>query len=93
MGVEVHPLVHAFHLRIHGLVLCELCTAAGSGYTLSAGVASNKLLAKIASGMHKPNQQTVVPPRWVLPCLQFSCVCEFLCVLVSGWDEKEQEGL
>ena len=30
------------------------------GYTLSAGVAHNKMLAKHASGMHKPFQQTVV---------------------------------
>jgi DNA polymerase eta len=29
-------------------------------YTLSAGIAHNKMLAKHASGMHKPFQQTVV---------------------------------
>lgn len=32
------------------------------GFTCSAGVATNKMLAKIASGMHKPNKQTLVPP-------------------------------
>lgn len=31
------------------------------GFTCSAGVAGNKMLAKIASGMHKPNKQTLVP--------------------------------
>lgn len=30
------------------------------GYTLSAGISHNKMLAKHASGMHKPFQQTVV---------------------------------
>ena len=32
------------------------------GFTCSAGIASNKMLAKIASAMHKPNRQTLVPP-------------------------------
>ncbi|KAI7843160.1 hypothetical protein COHA_003144 [Chlorella ohadii] len=35
------------------------------GYNASAGIATNKLLAKIGSAMHKPNQQTVIPPRSV----------------------------
>lgn len=34
-----------------------------AGYTASAGIAANKLLAKIGSAMHKPNIQTVIPPR------------------------------
>jgi DNA polymerase-4 len=33
-----------------------------TGLTASAGIASNKLLAKIASDMNKPNGQCVVPP-------------------------------
>lgn len=33
-----------------------------TGLTASAGVAANKLLAKIASDMNKPNGQCVVPP-------------------------------
>lgn len=31
------------------------------GYSCSAGIAVNKMLAKLGSGMHKPNQQTLVP--------------------------------
>eukprot|EP00403_Amphidinium_massartii_P012441 CAMPEP_0178413966 /NCGR_PEP_ID=MMETSP0689_2-20121128/22796_1 /TAXON_ID=160604 /ORGANISM="Amphidinium massartii, Strain CS-259" /LENGTH=682 /DNA_ID=CAMNT_0020035247 /DNA_START=73 /DNA_END=2118 /DNA_ORIENTATION=+ len=31
------------------------------GFTCSAGVAANKLLAKLGGGLHKPNQQTVLP--------------------------------
>jgi nucleotidyltransferase/DNA polymerase involved in DNA repair len=31
------------------------------GFTCSGGVAHNKMLSKIASGMHKPNQLTIVP--------------------------------
>ncbi|EIE19275.1 DNA/RNA polymerase, partial [Coccomyxa subellipsoidea C-169] len=30
------------------------------GYSCSAGIAHNKILAKLASGMHKPSQQTLV---------------------------------
>lgn len=30
-------------------------------FTCSAGIAHNKMLAKLASGMHKPMQQTIVP--------------------------------
>jgi len=36
-----------------------------TGLTASAGIASNKLLAKIASDMNKPNGQHVVPPGQV----------------------------
>ncbi|CAM9754538.1 unnamed protein product, partial [Hapterophycus canaliculatus] len=31
------------------------------GFTVSAGIASNKVLAKLASSINKPNKQTVVP--------------------------------
>jgi DNA polymerase-4 len=36
-----------------------------TGLTASAGIASNKLLAKVASDMYKPNGQCVVPPEQV----------------------------
>lgn len=45
--------------RIRERVLAELT------FTCSAGVAPNKLLAKIGSAMHKPSQQTVILPRGV----------------------------
>merc|ERR1711920_494603 len=32
------------------------------GFTCSAGIAANKMLAKLCGGLHKPNQQTVLPP-------------------------------
>ena len=35
------------------------------GYTVSIGIAHNKTLAKLASAMHKPNQQTYVLARYV----------------------------
>lgn len=36
-----------------------------TGFTLSAGISSNKILAKLISGTHKPNKQTVLPIREV----------------------------
>lgn len=31
------------------------------GYRCSAGIAHNKILAKLSCGLHKPNKQTVLP--------------------------------
>lgn len=40
------------------------------GFTCSAGIAPNKLVAKISCGLHKPNQQTVALPRAVASLLK-----------------------
>eukprot|EP00891_Asterochloris_glomerata_P006033 jgi/Astpho2/6033/Aster-x1345 len=50
--------------RLRGAVRQEL------GFTCSAGIAHNKLLAKLGSAMHKPNQQTVVCWRAVPGLMQ-----------------------
>ncbi|KAG0084587.1 DNA-directed DNA polymerase eta rad30 [Podila epicladia] len=34
-------------------------------YTCSAGIANNKLLAKLGSGMNKPFQQTIILPKYI----------------------------
>lgn len=52
-------------LSAGAMIACRLRGAVRErlGYTMSAGIACNKLLAKVASGLHKPDQQTIVPPR------------------------------
>ncbi|XP_048259861.1 DNA polymerase eta-like [Haliotis rufescens] len=47
-----------------GAVIVEEMRAAvyrETGFTCSAGIAHNKMLAKLACGFHKPNKQTVLP--------------------------------
>nr|GMD76023.1 DNA polymerase eta isoform X1 [Ipomoea batatas] len=39
-------------------------------FTCSAGIAHNKMLAKLTSGMNKPAQQTVVPSSFVMKFLE-----------------------
>lgn len=36
-----------------------------AGYKCSAGVAHNKILAKLVCGLHKPNKQTILPQNTV----------------------------
>lgn len=50
-------------LACGAVVIAELRLAvlAETTFTCSAGIAHNKMLAKLASGMHKPAQQTLVP--------------------------------
>ncbi|XP_047737006.1 DNA polymerase eta isoform X2 [Hyalella azteca] len=48
--------------------LCEEIRAAvlkETGFKCSAGIAHNKVLAKLVCGLHKPNQQTVLPQEGV----------------------------
>eukprot|EP00929_Paragymnodinium_shiwhaense_P085615 TRINITY_DN46031_c0_g1_i1.p1 TRINITY_DN46031_c0_g1~~TRINITY_DN46031_c0_g1_i1.p1 ORF type:complete len:1382 (-),score=237.15 TRINITY_DN46031_c0_g1_i1:137-4282(-) len=45
--------------RLRDEVLAE------TGFTVSAGIADNKLLAKLGSACHKPNRQTIVPKGYV----------------------------
>jgi DNA polymerase eta len=40
------------------------------GITCSAGISVNKIFAKLAAGMHKPNSQTVVPVRAIPELVQ-----------------------
>jgi DNA polymerase eta len=35
------------------------------GYKCSAGIAHNKILAKLVCGLHKPNKQTILPQEAV----------------------------
>ena len=39
-------------------------------YTCSAGISYNKMLAKLASGLNKPNQQTIITPRYCISSLR-----------------------
>ena len=52
----------------HGAALVEKMRAAvfeRTGFRCSAGVAHNKMLAKLACGVFKPNKQTLIPMRSV----------------------------
>jgi len=40
-----------------------------TGYTISAGIARNKLLAKLVSGKHKPDKQTLLPNNEIIGLL------------------------
>lgn len=60
--VEEDP-VQERRLRVGAAVAAEAREAvrAASGLRMSAGVAHNKTLAKLISGLHKPDDQTVLP--------------------------------
>ncbi|EFJ51109.1 hypothetical protein VOLCADRAFT_116690, partial [Volvox carteri f. nagariensis] len=62
------------------------------GYSCSAGVAHYKLMAKLGSGLHKPNQQTVVLARAV-PTLLRNLPLAKLRSLGPKFGEQVQEGL
>ncbi|CAH0558795.1 unnamed protein product [Brassicogethes aeneus] len=52
-----------FNLAMGGLIAEEIRAAVleKTGYKCSAGIAHNKILAKLVAGLHKPNQQTIIP--------------------------------
>ncbi|CAL4120896.1 unnamed protein product, partial [Meganyctiphanes norvegica] len=58
-----HP--HRVKLRLSvAALICEEMRAevlARTGFKCSAGISHNKMLGKLACGLHKPNQQTVLP--------------------------------
>ncbi|XP_019877684.2 DNA polymerase eta [Aethina tumida] len=52
-----------YKLAVGGLIAEEIRAAVfqKTGYKCSAGIAHNKPLAKLVCGLHKPNQQTILP--------------------------------
>ncbi|XP_023949743.2 DNA polymerase eta [Bicyclus anynana] len=58
---------HAKKLLVGALIVSEIRAAVfnETGYTCSAGIAHNKILAKLVCGMNKPNKQTVLPKHSV----------------------------
>ncbi|XP_068248234.1 DNA polymerase eta-like isoform X2 [Palaemon carinicauda] len=60
---NTHPKWDNIRLA-HTAVLCEEMRAAvleRTGFKCSAGIAHNKMLGKLSCGLHKPNQQTILP--------------------------------
>ncbi|XP_045491464.1 DNApol-eta [Colias croceus] len=54
---------HASRLLVGAVIVSEIRAAVfeETGYQCSAGIAHNKILAKLVCGMNKPNKQTVLP--------------------------------
>ncbi|XP_032738351.1 DNA polymerase iota isoform X3 [Lontra canadensis] len=63
-GINLHDIMH-IRLLVGSQIAAEMREAMCNqlGLTGCAGVASNKLLAKLVSGVFKPNQQTVLLPQ------------------------------
>ncbi|GJQ77783.1 DNApol-eta [Trypoxylus dichotomus] len=73
VGYDIKDFVDSFKYEYHlesnfklcvGGIIAEEVRAAvfrRTGYRCSAGIAHNKVLAKLACGLHKPNQQTILP--------------------------------
>ncbi|PZC81592.1 hypothetical protein B5X24_HaOG212516 [Helicoverpa armigera] len=58
---------HAKRLLVGAVIVSEIRAAVyeETGYRCSAGIAHNKILAKLVCGMNKPNKQTVLPKHSV----------------------------
>ncbi|XP_011865850.1 PREDICTED: DNA polymerase eta [Vollenhovia emeryi] len=57
------PDVQAQRLAVAGVLIEEIRNSiyGETGFRCSAGIAQNKILAKLACGLHKPNRQTILP--------------------------------
>jgi DNA polymerase eta len=70
-------------LLLCGAIICDELRAEvlkQLGYSCSGGVSHNKMLSKIASAMHKPNRQTLVPTiavKNIMDCLPVNRVAGF----------------
>ena len=60
---EAEPVPTSAQLAAGAVIVARARAAVSAelGFTCSAGIASNKLLAKLCGGLHKPNQQTLLP--------------------------------
>ncbi|XP_072943855.1 DNA polymerase eta isoform X2 [Epargyreus clarus] len=58
---------HAKRLLVGAVIVSEMRAAVyeETGYRCSAGIAHNKILAKLVCGMNKPNKQTILPKHAV----------------------------
>lgn len=65
------------------------CAQAEAGFRSSAGIACNRMLAKLVSGLHKPDDQTVLPPSYAaafvapLPARAIPGAFAFLCRIID----------
>ena len=67
-SINVEPFTNQDWKLHMGAVLVEKMRAAvreKTGFQCSAGISTNKMLAKLACGVNKPNKQTVIPMRSV----------------------------
>jgi nucleotidyltransferase/DNA polymerase involved in DNA repair len=74
---------HDDKLLLLGAIICDELRSEvfkQLGYSCSGGVAHNKMLSKIASAMHKPNRQTLVPScavKNMMACIPINRVAGF----------------
>ncbi|KAK3593446.1 hypothetical protein CHS0354_020211 [Potamilus streckersoni] len=64
--------IHEIRLAVGGIIAEEMRAAvfAETGFRCSAGIAHNKMLAKLVCGLYKPNKQTILPHTAVAPLFQ-----------------------